>query len=97
MDVSAKTSQAGTLESGDIMVTIDLGGAEQRIEIELDSPSMAVYGKQILETITRTLDDLGISKAYVKAQDRGALDCTISARVETAAIRALKEQGGILK
>ncbi|MBN1333188.1 MAG: citrate lyase acyl carrier protein [Synergistales bacterium] len=91
MEISGKTAQAGTLESGDILITITLGEEDKGIEIELESPSQAVYGQQIYNTITGTLNDLGVRTAYVKAQDRGALDCTISARVEAAALRALKK------
>lgn len=81
-------AQAGTLESGDIMILIDLGGASDRISIDLQSPSSTCYGPRIRSVIRNTLDQLGINRAYVKAEDKGALDCTISARVETAVKRA---------
>ena len=35
-----------------------------------------------------TLKELGINKANVKATDKGALDCTIKARVTAAAVRS---------
>ena len=38
--------------------------------------------------IINTLKELGINKANVKATDKGALDCTIKARVTAAAVRS---------
>ena len=38
--------------------------------------------------ITETLEGLGVTRAEVKATDKGALDCTIRARVTAAAVRA---------
>ena len=38
--------------------------------------------------IAETLHERGIDKAHVKATDKGALDCTIRARVTAAAVRA---------
>ena len=48
----------------------------------------AQFGRQIKAVITETLTGLGIDNAYVKATDKGALDCTIRARVTAAAVRA---------
>ena len=65
---------AGTLESG--------------LQVELQSTVAAQFGRQIKAVITETLTGLGIDNAYVKATDKGALDCTIRARVTAAAVRA---------
>ena len=86
----AKIGQAGTLESSDILVIVQLSPEQNGIRIELESPSKKCFGSQILKTIKQTLHTLGITNAYVKAHDRGALDCTINARVETAVKRALE-------
>lgn len=88
MDADHCVAQAGTLESGDIMILIDLGGESDQISIDLQSPSSTCYGPRIRSIIRDTLDQLGIARAYIKAEDRGALDCTISARVEAAVKRA---------
>ena len=40
------------------------------------------------KVITETLEGLDIRDAHVKATDKGALDCTIRARVTAAAVRA---------
>ena len=82
-----KTAMAGTLESGDIFIQIapnDNAG----LHIDLDSPVAYQFGDQIKKVITETLQGLGIDQAEVKATDKGALDCTIRARVTAAAVRA---------
>lgn len=76
---------AGTLESGDIMVQIEPG---EGLQIDLQSSVAAQFGRQIKAVIAETLTGLGIDNAYVKATDKGALDCTIRARVTAAAVRA---------
>ena len=76
---------AGTLESGDIMIQIAPGDG---LQVELQSSVAAQFGRQIKAGITETLTGLGIDNAYVKATDKGALDCTIRARVTAAAVRA---------
>ena len=83
MDV--KNAMAGTLESGDIVIQIAPGDG---LKIDLQSSVSAQFGRQIKAVITETLEGLGIENAYVKATDKGALDCTIRARVTAAAVRA---------
>ncbi|MBQ5983720.1 MAG: citrate lyase acyl carrier protein [Bacteroidales bacterium] len=80
-----KNAVAGTLESGDIMIQISSG---EGLEIDLQSSVAAQFGSQIKAVITETLKGLGIENAAVKAVDKGALDCTIRARVTAAAVRA---------
>jgi len=80
-----KNAMAGTLESGDILVQIAPGDG---LQVELQSSVAAQFGRQIKAVIAETLTGLGIENAYVKATDKGALDCTIRARVTAAAVRA---------
>jgi len=78
---------AGTMESNDIMITLEpreAGG----IVISLTSNVYQQFGKQIEAVIRETLADYGIEHAEVIAVDKGALDCTIRARVSTAVFRA---------
>lgn len=82
-----KIAVAGTLESSDIMITIeptDTGG----IVIDLNSPVEKQYGHQIKKCIKKTMEELGVEHVQVRAIDKGALDCTIAARVKTAALRS---------
>lgn len=78
---------AGTLESSDIQIIIEPKD-EAGIEIELKSSVEKQFGRQIRKVITETLDSLKIENARVIATDKGALDCTIKARVQAAAHRA---------
>ena len=80
-----KNAVAGTLESGDILIQIAPG---EGLQIDLQSSVAAQFGRQIKAVITETLSGLGIENASVKATDKGALDCTIRARVTAAAVRA---------
>ena len=80
-----KNAMAGTLESGDIVIQIAPGDG---LQIDLQSSVAAQFGRQIKAVITETLEGLGIENAYVKDTDKGALDCTIRARVTAAAVRA---------
>ncbi|GAA0772263.1 citrate lyase acyl carrier protein [Clostridium subterminale] len=82
-----KISKAGTLESNDIYVII-MPNEEGGIAIELESMVMKQFGADIEKAIRETLDTLEVKNAIVRAQDKGALDYTIRARVETAVKRA---------
>ena len=75
-----KDSFAGTLESGDILIQI-APSENDSLEIELDSTVAYQFGNQIKKVIAETLHERGIDKAHVKATDKGALDCTIRARI----------------
>ena len=88
-----KTAVAGTLESSDCMVTIE--PAQRGLEIDLDSAVIRQYGKKIMEVAAETLDRLGVQNARVTIVDKGALDCTIKARVECAAMRAAEHEGRV--
>ena len=82
-----KNASAGTLESGDILVKI-APAREQGLHVPLESSVAAQFGTQITGLVTETLLGLGIDSAEVDVIDKGALDCTIRARVTAAAVRA---------
>ena len=96
-----KSAAAGTLESSDAMVTVEpgLGG----IELELSSSVMNQYGRQIKATVLDTLNRLGVTEGKVTVVDKGALDCTLKARVECAVFRSCDKSaagipwGGVVK
>lgn len=75
------------MESSDIMIVME-PRAEGGIEVSLTSNVMNQFGKQIVKVIRETVTGLDIKNAYVNAVDKGALDCTIKARVQAAAYRA---------
>lgn len=83
-----RPAKAGTMESNDIYVMIQPSG-EEKNTIDLESIVLKQFGKQIEEIIKETLESLGVKNAMVVAKDRGALDYTIRARIETAVKRAI--------
>ena len=84
-----KHAHAGTLESSDVYV--ELAPASEGIELELESPVLGQFGAEIRAAVMETLEEANIDCAWVRVVDRGALDCVIRARVETAARRAKGE------
>ena len=75
------------MESGDIMIQIAPSQSDG-LDIHLQSSVAYQFGDQIKAVIRDTLEGLGITRAEVHATDKGALDCTIRARVTAAAVRA---------
>ena len=89
-----QAATAGTLESSDAMVTVE--PIESGIELDLSSSVMNQYGRQIKATVLETLERLGVDNARVTVVDKGALDCTLKARVECAVFRSCdKSQANI--
>ncbi len=80
------TAMAGTLESSDAQVTVEPG--TNGIELSISSSVINQFGKQIKATVLETLDRLEVKNAKVTVVDKGALDCTLKARVEGAVYRA---------
>jgi citrate lyase subunit gamma (acyl carrier protein) len=85
MDIK-QTGMAGTMESSDVMVTVQ--PCPKGIEIEIESIVDKQFGREIRRAISETLRDLDVKNARIKAVDKGALDCTIRARVKTAVFRS---------
>ena len=77
---------AGTLESNDIFIAIS-EGESGRNTVSLESIVMKQFGPAILAVIEESLKEAGLLGVRVEARDKGALDCTIRARVECAASR----------
>ena len=80
-----KAAMAGTLESSDAQVTVEPGNGG--IELSIESSVIHQFGKQIRAVILETLGRLKVENARVTVVDKGALDCTIKARVECAVLR----------
>lgn len=83
--VIEKTAMAGTLESSDAQVTVEPGTG---IALDIESSVLNQYGRQIRATVLETLKRLEVMDAKVKVVDKGALDCTLKARVECAVFRS---------
>ena len=84
MDIQ-KRAFAGTLESSDVYVEIEPGTAG--VQIQLESVVLAQFGDAIDRTVRQVFAQQGIRNANVRIVDRGALECVIRARVETAILR----------
>ena len=96
-----KNAMAGTLESSDAMVTVEPGAGG--IELQISSSVMNQYGRQIKATVLEALERLEVTDARVTVVDKGALDCTLKARVECAVFRSCDKSaagipwGGVIK
>ncbi len=84
MDV--KTAVAGTLESSDVMVSYSPSDSD--LEIVVESIVVKQRGRLIRSVLEEITSRWGVSKGVLTVQDRGALECTLRARVETALERA---------
>ena len=82
-----KNAVAGTLESSDAMVTVEPNAEGSGIQFELDSVVINQFGNSIRKTVMETLDRLDVKDVKISIVDKGALDCTLKARVEGALFR----------
>ena len=80
---------AGTLESSDAQVTVEPG--EGTVDLTIDSVVIHQFGNQIRKVILDTLQHLGVDNIKITVVDKGALDCTLKARVEGAVYRSLNQ------
>ena len=83
-----KNAVAGTLESSDAMVTVEPNAEGAGIEFDLDSVVINQFGNSIRRTVMDTLKRLDVQDVKISIVDKGALDCTLKARVEGALFRA---------
>jgi len=84
-----KPAVAGTLESSDCMVSVEPN--EKGIEFSLESAVINQFGSQIRKVALETMESLGVENARLKIVDKGALDCTIRARIEGAVYRSVEQ------
>ncbi len=82
-----KKAWAGTMESSDAYVEVE---PAQTLTVELQSVVQAQFGEAIEAAVRDVLASCGVEKACVKVMDRGALECVIRARVETALLRGME-------
>lgn len=83
-----RKASAGTLESSDAM--IELSPADT-LEIAIESPVKQQFGAEIEKAVRDVLAQMGVEGAAVRVVDRGALECVIRARTETAVRRGREE------
>ena len=80
-----KNATAGTLESSDVYVQIQPG--EGSLQLSVESVVANQFGDAIREVVEEVCAQQGVTDANVRIIDRGALECVIRARVETAILR----------
>ena len=85
-----KPAMAGTLESSDAQVTVEPGNGT--IAFSLESTVINQYGNQIKKVVLETLRRLEIDNVKITIVDKGALDCTLKARVEGAVFRSVGQK-----
>lgn len=95
-----KSAVAGTMESSDCLVTVEPG--EGKVEFSLESTVIHQFGNQIRKVTLETLKNLGVDDVKISIVDKGALDCTIKARIEGAVYRSVEQYedlpwGGAIK
>ena len=86
MDI-LKRASAGTMESSDAYVEIE---PSDGLNVNIESVVIKQFGDKIDAAVRDVLTECGVTSAAVRVVDRGALECVIRARVETA----IKRGGG---
>jgi len=76
----------GTDDSGDVLVEVAPGMG--KLELEINSKVLSLYGSSIKKTVLETLARLKVTDAKVIVRDKGAVDQTIRARLVIAIFRA---------
>lgn len=79
-----KPARAGSLESNDILIMVS---PAEDLQVEISSVVKQQYGDKIEKVIRDELKELGVEKVNLKAEDKGALDFTIRARVRACVQR----------
>ena len=82
-----KRASAGTMESSDAYVEIE---PSPTLTVDVESVVRKQFGEKINLAVREVLAECGVTSATVRVVDRGALECVIRARVETA----VKRSGG---
>jgi citrate lyase subunit gamma (acyl carrier protein) len=77
-------AQSGTFESSDVIFLIEPLPDKAGRKIELNSTVMQQYGTSFRHIVEAMLDQYDMTDIHLIAKDKGALEPTIKARLETA-------------
>lgn len=91
-----KSAQSGTFESSDVIFLIEPLAANSGRKLEISSSVMQQFGDSFKKIITNMLDKYEMTDIHLIAKDKGALEPTIKARLETAIKRSLDQQTGTI-
>lgn len=83
-----KSAVAGTMESSDAYVEIE---PAEGLQIQLESVVAQQFGDAIRTVVQEVLTEQGVENAKIRVVDRGALECVLRARIETAIVRGKGE------
>ena len=86
-----KKASCGTMESSD--ANMELEPIAAGVQIDLQSVVEHQFGDSIRALAADMLQQEGIDNVSLRIVDRGALECTLRARLETLIARA-REAGG---
>jgi citrate lyase subunit gamma (acyl carrier protein) len=90
-------AQSGTFESSDVIFLIEPRPDNSGRKLEISSTVMQQFGDNFNRIVAEMLDQYDMTDVHLIAKDKGALEPTIKARLETAIKRSLGEQEGTLK
>lgn len=79
------TAVAGTLESSDVYVKVE---PCDTLEISIESVVYNQFAEAIEASVKEVLNEMCVESGKISVNDKGAIDCVIQARVETAIKRA---------
>ena len=85
-----KNAVAGTLESCDLFIQLEPD--ENQLTLEIDSVVANQYMDSNRPAVLDTLQEFDVTTGKIFIKDKGALDCVIRARMETALKRGGVEE-----
>lgn len=88
----SRATEAGLKDKGDVLIRLKPGQDGSGVVLNLESKVMALFGDQIRASVLEELEKYDLTDLEVSAQDMGALDYAIRARVQTAIERAIGEE-----
>ena len=90
-------AQSGTFESSDVIFLIEPLPDNSGRKLEISSTVMQQFGVSFNLIVLEMLDQYEMTDIHLIAKDKGALEPTIKARLETAIKRSLNQQEGTIK
>ena len=90
-------AQSGTFESSDVIFLIEPLPDNSGRKLEITSTVMQQFGASFNRIVEDILNQYDMTDIHLIAKDKGALEPTIKARLETAIKRSLDLQEGTLK
>jgi len=90
-------AQSGTFESSDVIFLIEPLPDNSGRKLEISSTVMQQFGASFNRIVEDILNQYDMTDIHLIAKDKGALEPTIKARLETAIKRSLNQQEGTLQ